>query len=132
MFSIERLTAKCHPGLGCRDWVVEVVIKMPAKEWTKYRNKGWLGQLYVIDVSNFVYQFNRNIPAHCPTVGDRDRASKGFKTIRMTYSVRKAEQAEALGLKVRRFNSGEFSHVYGDYVDLMPNERSRPNLTLVG
>lgn len=64
---------------------VEVIVTMEAKLWTKYRNSGWLGSLYGIDISNAVYKLE-GIKAYCPSVGDSDRAKAAVKTISLCYA----------------------------------------------
>ena len=63
---------------------VEVLVTMEAKLWGKYKRSGWLGSLYGIDISNAVYKLE-GIKAICPSVGDRDRAINGYKTISLCY-----------------------------------------------
>ena len=131
MFRIQSIAVKPSNYLGDHSsWLVDVVVLVPAKEWTKRKSKKQLGMLYGVDISNAVYAINQNIPASCPTVDDRSRASKGFKTIRLSYRLTDAAKAEALGLKVRRYANGSFSHEYGDYVRI-PVPVQEPKLALV-
>lgn len=62
-----------------------VTVQINVKDWTRLRNKGQLGALYGIDISNKVYQINRDIRAYNPTVSDRGRAVNGMKTITLEY-----------------------------------------------
>ena len=64
--------------------LVNVRVRMDAKEWTKARNKGQLGQLYGIDISNAAYR-QYGVKAHTPTVSDKDRAQGGIKWLELTY-----------------------------------------------
>jgi hypothetical protein len=132
MFTIKSITAKASNYLGDHgSWLVEVVVSVDAKAWTKLRDKRNLGQLYGIDISNAVYAVNKNIPAHCPTVDDRSRASKGFKTIRLSYRLSNPEAAERLGLKVMRYKNGEHAHSWGDSVSIDVPQSPRQPLKLV-
>lgn len=67
--------------------LVTVTVSMCSKEWCKTRAKGNLGQLYGIDISNTLYH-EFGIRAYMPSVGDRERASSGVKTITLTYQDR--------------------------------------------
>lgn len=58
-----------------------VTVTMDKKEWTK-ANKG---MLYGVDISNEIYRRYPDIYATCPTVGDNQSATKGIKTITLTY-----------------------------------------------
>jgi len=119
MFSVKSIVASGHDSsFGGYKWKVVVRVAVPAKEWAKAKKKGELGQLYGIDISNHVYAINRNIPAHNPTVDDRSRASKGVKSISLTYFLSDPDRAEALGLKVTRLKNGEFFGKYSDYVQV--------------
>ncbi len=61
-------------------------LKIPVSVWRRYRDKGNLGVLYGIDVSNYIYKAsNFKIKAYNPVVDDRQRARKGIKTIELTY-----------------------------------------------
>ena len=106
MFSVQSITAS---GIYAHfaKFSIEVVVKMPAKEWAKHKKKGHLGQLYGIDFGNFIYAMNRNIPAHNPTVDHSFRAKKGVKTIFLTYYLNDMAKAEALGLKFKLLKNGE-------------------------
>lgn len=130
MFLIQSITAQASNYLGDHLWVVEVSVLVDAKAWAKMRDKGQLGSLYGVDISNAVYAINQAIPASRPTVGDSERASKGFKRISLTYSLTDAAQAEALGLKVHRYRNGEVAHVYGDRVSI-PVPRQKPDLKVI-
>lgn len=68
-----------------------VTFKMDAKLWTKYRNSGWLGSLYGIDLVNYLSRSGIINEYAVPTVSDRDRASKGIKTIHVEYVLRGAK-----------------------------------------
>lgn len=121
MFIVKSIYATNHDSsFGGYPWKVEVTVAMPATEWATHKRKGWLGQLYGIDISNHVYAVNQNIPAHNPTVDDRSRAAKGVKTIKLTYFMRRehADQAEALGLKVLRLKNGEVYAGHSSYVKI--------------
>lgn len=110
MFSIKSIYAlNFDNSFGGYPWKVVVSVTMPSKEWTDLKKKGALGQLYGIEISNYVYALNNNIPAHCPTVDDSQRAKKGIKTVELTYflSSNQADKAEALGLKVIKLKNGE-------------------------
>src|SRR4051812_25598342 len=132
MFRIQSITARDSEYLGDHSaWIVEVRVIVEAKAWTKLRDTRNLGQLYGIDISNAVYHANRNIPASCPTVDDRARASKGFKSITLTYRLTDPVKAEALGLTVQRYKNGEFANKHWDRVSIAVPEQV-PTLKVVG
>lgn len=64
--------------------LVQVKVQICSKEWNGIKAKGQLGQLYGVDISNLLYQ-DYGVQAYCPSVGDRDRAKNGLKTIDLTY-----------------------------------------------
>jgi hypothetical protein len=117
MFLISSVIAQetNYGGMGGYPWEVNVVVRMPVKEWAKLKKKGQLGQLYGIDISNALYAMNQNIPAHCPTVSDRDRAKNGIKTIRLSYRLTDPKRAEGLGLTLVKRRSEVFAKL-GDSV----------------
>ena len=62
-----------------------VTIEMPVKDWTRARNKGQLGALYGVDVSNHLRREHGLTYAYNPTVEDKARAVKGIKRIKLHY-----------------------------------------------
>lgn len=118
-FNLISLSAVPGRALGIESWNINATIQMPAKLWAKYRDNNNLGGLY-LDVSNHIYSINQNVPAHNPTVNHYKNASKGIKTINLSYWLRDPKRAEALGLKVTWLKSGEFMAAFTDYVDLLP------------
>jgi hypothetical protein len=75
----------------------KVTIQLDSKSWIKFRDKGDLGSLY-LSVSNEVYGLmHKSIDAYRPTVNDRERASKGIKTVFLYYNMT-AEQVKNLGI----------------------------------
>lgn len=113
---------------------VTVKVEMPVKEWNKHRSKGWLGQLYGIDISNAVYAINNNIPASNPTVDDRRRASEGVKTITLIYRIREdqMDKAEALGFSTVKLKGGWFIRRETRYIELYDASKQYGALRLVG
>lgn len=128
-YVIKSIYAKKHDGYGCDFAEVVVTIVTPNDLFKKLQKKSQLGSLF-LDVSNEVYSLNKNIPAYNPTVsGINDRASKGIKTLRLSYTVRKLEQAKALGIECFEFKNGDWSVKYGTFVDL--TNRPKPKLEVV-
>lgn len=120
VFGVESITGSTHDSsYGGYPWKITVVVKMDAKAWKRHADKGWLGQLYGIDISNYVYGFSRAIPAHAPTVDHGQRAKDGVKTIKLTYFLRDPKKAEALGFKVTYLKNGEFFGAFSEYIKIM-------------
>jgi hypothetical protein len=78
--------------ISANDWTnyygqatAEVTVVMPVGVFNSYKKRNDLGYLYGVVISNEVYRTNSSIDAYCPTVSDRIRASKGLKTITLTY-----------------------------------------------
>lgn len=68
-----------------------VSVYMPLKAWREIAKAGNLGTLYGVDISNAVYQQNRDVHATCPTVGVVKHNGKAIITL--TYmSVSAAEK----------------------------------------
>ena len=63
---------------------VKVIVTMSGFQWTITRDKGGLGGLYGVDISNTVYR-EYGVMACNPTVKDTDRAKNGLKTIELIY-----------------------------------------------
>lgn len=121
-FFISSVVARTHDNsYGGYPWVIEVVVTLPVKLWTKYRNSKALGQLYGIEICNAVYAISRHIPAHNPTVSDTAKAKAGVKTIRLSYYLNDGGRAKALGLTVRQDSSGS---VYGAFNESVTIRRS--------
>lgn len=123
MFTIQSITiSSFHDN---RFATAHVVVTMPAKEFSKTKCKG---TLYGIDISNAVSDLSdRLVRAYYPSVDDKQRASKGIKTIKLNYQMT-MEEAQRAGLSC--FNAGgQLIARYGDSVDL-PLER-KANLQLV-
>lgn len=117
-FEIKYIHGSTHDSsFGGIPWKVTVLVEMDSKSWAKTKKRGDLGHLYGVAISNAVYNINRNIPASCPTVDDRKRASKGIKRITLTYFVRSPLKAQSLGFTVREIN-GEAYPRYADSVSL--------------
>jgi hypothetical protein len=117
MISIKSITVVANHRLNDNEypWAVNVVANVDVKHWTKMRNKKSLGMLYGVDISNMVYSINKLIPAHGPLVDDSKRASKGIKTIQLTYFLGCPERAKSLGCKIL---AGKYSS-YGESVRLV-------------
>ena len=64
--------------------LVQVLVRMDAKAWAKYRAQSDLGHLYGVAISNAVYR-DFGVKAYCPMVGDKANARKGIKSIELTY-----------------------------------------------
>jgi hypothetical protein len=123
MFQISSIVATTHDSsFGGFKWKVIVLISIPVKEWSKMRDKGWLGQLYGIDVSNAVYAVNRNIPAMNPTVDHSRRSAKGRKSISLTYFLNDPDKAQSLGLTVNRTRSGEVYSAFSEHIQILTKE----------
>jgi hypothetical protein len=121
MFTIVGMQARAVNAIGAHDvWEAIVTVRIDAKAWAAARKRpSGLGQLYGIDVGNAVYRLNPNINTYRPTVNDKARASKGFKTIVLHYQSTDLERAAAVGLEVRTFGNGERVLAYGSRVNLM-------------
>jgi len=63
---------------------VSVRVAIPAKQWQAAKRKGQLGQLYGVDISNFVYHAC-GVRAYNPTVDASRRAMDGVKFIELVY-----------------------------------------------
>lgn len=98
---------------------VDCVVEVSATEWSKARNKGKLGHLYGVDISNAIYAINNNIPAHYPTIGDSDRAKNGIKTISVSYRCDSA-RAQKLGLEGFTTKAGEFIFKFNAFKSIYP------------
>ena len=115
IFSLDRIIIRTtNQTFGVNKWIVEVVVRIPVKYWTECKKKGWLGQLYGVDISNFVHHFHSAIPAWNPVVKSDLRAKNGIKTIFLQYYVSDPKQAEALGMKVTYLRNGEFLSKFGE------------------
>lgn len=116
MFTIKSITGRVHDtSSGGYPWKIEVTIQVDAKYWAKLKAKRNLGMLYGVDVSNAVYAINENIPAHNPMVSDSARASKGFKTIQLTYFLSDPVRAKSLGFSYHESKSGVYPK-YGEHI----------------
>lgn len=67
--------------------VVECRLTMDAKVWKSYQKAGYLGTLYNLDLSNYLYRKHNIMVSSC-SVYDGDRVSKGKKRIRITFDYR--------------------------------------------
>ncbi|CAK9249691.1 unnamed protein product [Sphagnum jensenii] len=65
--------------------LVTVKVTMNAKAWLDYRNKGQLGSLYGVDISNQVYRLS-GVKASCPIVDDHAKSKNGVKVLELTYA----------------------------------------------
>lgn len=118
-FTIKSLYATTHDSsYGGYPFKVVATITMDSKEWSKIKRKRGLGMLYGVDISNAIHDINSNINAYNPSVSDSKRASKGIKTITLTYYDKSFERAEALGLEVMRMKNGESYIKYGSHVSI--------------
>jgi hypothetical protein len=116
LIEVESVSAKTHDtSYGGYKWVVTVKINMPVTVWQKYKKAKNLGQLYGLEISNFVYSLNNNIPTSNPTVTDTVRAKNGIKAIELRYYLNDPIKAERLGLQVKQAG-GEVYASYNDYV----------------
>lgn len=63
-----------------------VSFSMPKKEWDEYRKSlGGLGQLYGVDLGNYLGR-QSILNQYCvPVVDDKKRAKNGIKSIQVTY-----------------------------------------------
>jgi len=96
-----------------------VTIQIDAKEFAKLKAKGHLGQLYGIDVSNEVYRLSgRAVRAHNPSVDDTRKASKGIKTISLTYYQDDVASAHQAGLECFKTPAG-LEPKYGAFVNFL-------------
>jgi len=100
-------------------WEIVVQIEIDNKEFLSIKKKHDLAHLYCVTVSNAIYSFNSDIPASKPYVDATRRASKGLKTITLSYFLSSPEIAQKLGLKVVADKYGS----YGDYVDILNMEQ---------
>ena len=67
---------------------LSVSFSMDATLWKRYRDSGWLGSLYGIDLGNYLSR-SGVLQEYCvPIVSDRDNARKGRKTIRVEYRLK--------------------------------------------
>ncbi len=65
-----------------------VSFTMEAKLWKQYRDSGWLGSLYGVDLGNYLSR-NGILNEYCvPIVSDSENARKGRKTIRVEYRLK--------------------------------------------
>lgn len=67
---------------------LSVTFSMDAKLWREYRDKGWLGSLYGIDLGNFLSRSGVLNEYVVPIVSDRENAKRGRKTIRVEYRLK--------------------------------------------
>jgi hypothetical protein len=65
-----------------------VTFQVDVKAWTRLRDRGQLGTLYGVDLGNMLYRAGILTEYSVPIVSDRDRASKGLKTIRVEYRLK--------------------------------------------
>lgn len=101
------ITLKSIVGIGNRrfnsneyPWEIVATVLVDSKQWTKMRDKKQLSILYGVDISNLIYQINSNIPAYIPLVDANSRASKGLKTVKLTYFLKDIDKAKNLGFKI--------------------------------
>lgn len=120
MFSLKSISVRTHDtSFGGYPYRADVTIQMPSQDFNKIKKQGQLGSLY-LDVSNATYRASRElIPAYQPMVDDTRRASKGIKTIHLTYFFKDHDTAEALGLEVLRLKNGEAYPSYGAYASIL-------------
>lgn len=64
---------------------VRVDVRLDAKQWLATKQRGQLGALYGVDISNAAYR-THGVKASNPTVSDGERASGGIKYISMYYA----------------------------------------------
>jgi hypothetical protein len=88
-----------------RTFTATVTVTMDAKTWRKQRDRGALGVLYSVDISNAVYRMHPGIHATSPIVSDRKRAKAGLKTVELQYAVT-AENAARFGCWPRYSDQG--------------------------
>lgn len=62
-----------------------VTFSIDVKEWKRMRDKGNLGQLYGVDLGNFLSRRGILNEYAVPIVSDRQNARNGRKTIRIEY-----------------------------------------------
>ena len=67
------------------DQRVKVSVQVDSKYWTKLKNKGDLGSLYGVDISNEVFR-TYGVQAYNPTVSANKRCRMGFKWIQLYYT----------------------------------------------
>jgi hypothetical protein len=67
------------------DDTVKVSVQVNSKYWTKLKNKGDLGSLYGVDISNEVFR-TYGVQAYNPTVSANKRCRMGFKWVHLYYT----------------------------------------------
>lgn len=82
--------ARCSVSEWCGDVTVSVSFSIDAKEWKRLRDKRQLGSLYNCDLSNYLSRKGLLRFYAVPSVNDSSRASKGVKSISVSFTKRGA------------------------------------------